>query len=88
MVEERWQVFRVKQAERRVGVAAGLRFDVFQRDGFRCRYCGHGVEHGALLEADHVIPESAGGPTTLDNLVTACQDCNRGKSAKPLDRTA
>ena len=47
-----------------------------------CVYCGRGPAQGMLLEADHVIPRAEGGPDTLANLVTACQDCNRGKSAK------
>lgn len=33
-------------------------------------------------ELDHVIPESAGGPTVADNIVLACQPCNRRKGAK------
>jgi 5-methylcytosine-specific restriction endonuclease McrA len=36
------------------------------------------------LEVDHVIARSAGGPDTMENLVTACWDCNRGKSAKEV----
>jgi 5-methylcytosine-specific restriction endonuclease McrA len=59
-----------------------LRFAVFVRDGFRCRYCGIGACDGAVLHADHVIPASRGGPTNIDNLVTACLDCNLGKSDK------
>lgn len=34
------------------------------------------------LEWDHVVPESRGGPTTADNLVVACQPCNRRKGSK------
>jgi 5-methylcytosine-specific restriction endonuclease McrA len=26
-----------------------------------------------------VVPVSKGGPTTMDNLVTACRECNLGK---------
>lgn len=33
-------------------------------------------------EIDHVVPESAGGPTVADNLVLACRRCNRRKSAR------
>lgn len=83
-MEERWQSFRVSRLRQRGTVAVGLRFDVFMRDHFRCRYCGASAESGALLHADHVIPESKGGPTTMDNLVTACSDCNLGKSDKDL----
>lgn len=85
LMEERWQMLRLDRVHRSAAVAVGIRFDVFNRDGFRCRYCGRGPAQGVYLEADHVIPRSAGGPDTLDNLVTACWDCNRGKSDKPLD---
>lgn len=84
-LEDRWRLLRLSAAHRSVDLAVGLRFDVFSRDGFRCRYCGRGPDVGVTLEADHVVPRSVGGPDILDNLVTACWDCNRGKSAKPLD---
>lgn len=62
-------------------IPAQLRFRVLQRDGFRCRYCGRGAAQGAVLQLDHVVPVVAGGETSEDNLITACIDCNLGKSA-------
>ncbi len=61
-----------------------VRFEVLNRDGFRCRYCGRSQRDGAVLHVDHVVPFSKGGPTTEDNLITACSDCNLGKSDKPV----
>jgi 5-methylcytosine-specific restriction endonuclease McrA len=84
MMEERWLALFKEFSRRRAEVAVGLRFDVFKRDGFRCRYCGQSADDGVILHADHVIPQSKGGPTTLDNLVTACFACNLGKSDKDL----
>jgi len=84
MMEDRWDAFVKAYNQRRSAVAVGLRFDVFNRDGFRCRYCGACAADGAILHADHVVPRKDGGPTTLANLVTACFDCNSGKSAKAL----
>jgi hypothetical protein len=84
LIEERWKQHRSLAARRNAEIAVGLRFDVFTRDGFRCRYCGRGPAQGCYLEADHVVPRSAGGTDTLANLVTACWDCNHGKSAKTL----
>jgi hypothetical protein len=68
----------------RTPIPAGLRFAVLRRDGFRCVYCGHGEPDGAKLHLDHLVPVSRGGLTNLGNLVTACQDCNLGKSAMDL----
>lgn len=61
-----------------------LRFRVLQRDGFRCVYCGRSPRDGAMLHLDHVVPVAAGGETTEDNLITACDACNLGKSASSV----
>jgi hypothetical protein len=80
VMEERWNSVLADRARRKAEVASGLRFKVFLRDGFRCRYCGLCVDDGAVLHVDHVYPKSKGGEDTLENLVTACVDCNLGKS--------
>lgn len=72
-------------ARKRVGLSRRLRFEVFKRDGFLCRYCGRGVGPDVVLEVDHVIPVAEGGPNDPVNLVTACFDCNRGKSKVLLE---
>lgn len=64
-----------------------LRFEVFKRDGFACRYCG-AQPPDVTLVVDHIVPVAAGGQTTIDNLNTACETCNQGKAAKPLDAVA
>lgn len=56
-----------------------LREKVFARDKHTCRYCG---DKNGPFQADHVYPESKGGETTLNNLVTACEKCNNKKRAK------
>lgn len=61
-----------------------LRFEIFKRDGFRCIYCGT-TPVQSVLHIDHVIPVAHGGASVADNLVTACQDCNSGKSSISLD---
>lgn len=57
-----------------------LRITVLERDGYRCAYCGKRVPE-ARLQVDHFIPRKLGGEDRIDNLVTACQQCNNGKSA-------
>lgn len=44
----------------------------------KCNQCGQ--ELGRNWEADHIIPFSKGGTTTLDNGQALCRDCNRKKS--------
>lgn len=61
-----------------------IRFEVFKRDGFICRYCGK-TPPEITLEVDHLIPVSEGGRDDLNNLLTSCFSCNRGKGKIPLD---
>ena len=68
----------------RASISKKRRFDVFKRDGFRCSYCGAHPSEKVLLEIDHIKPIADGGEDEIDNLVTACFDCNRGKAAVPL----
>lgn len=63
------------------------RFEVFKRDEFTCVYCGRTVPQ-VTLEIDHLVPVAEGGGSEVENLVTSCWDCNRGKGARPLDRPA
>lgn len=61
------------------GISRTKRFAVFERDGFRCCYCGKSPP-AVKLELDHRHPRSKGGTDDYENLVTSCEDCNRGKS--------
>jgi hypothetical protein len=70
-------------ARTRKPISARRRFDVFKRDSFACQYCG-AHPPAALLECDHITPVAEGGGNEIDNLVTACVPCNRGKAAVPL----
>jgi len=58
-------------------IPAELRGRVIARDNARCRACG--CADRDHLQADHAIPESLGGETSLDNLVTLCGSCNNAK---------
>lgn len=60
-------------------IPPSVRFAVFRRDDFTCQYCGRSAPE-ARLEIDHRVPVSRGGTNDISNLVTACSDCNRGKS--------
>lgn len=70
-----------------MGVSKSLRFEVFARDSFTCQYCGRRPPE-VVLEVDHIHPQSKGGEDVIINLITACWDCNRGKSAKVISEVA
>lgn len=66
---------------------SSVRFAVFQRDHFRCVYCGNGSPD-AILHVDHVLAKAHGGIDGIENLVTACSECNFGKGTRAVERTA
>lgn len=68
---------------KRKSISKKARFEVFKRDSFKCQYCGD-TPPDAVLEIDHIEPVSKGGENDIDNLITACFDCNRGKSNRLL----
>jgi 5-methylcytosine-specific restriction endonuclease McrA len=53
-----------------------------KRDAFTCQYCGMTLTSGDLT-IEHVLPRSRGGPTSWENCVSACEECN----ARKADRT-
>jgi len=63
----------------RIPLSKKLRFDIFKRDAFTCQYCGN-TPPQVILEIDHIIPVSKKGTNQIDNLITSCFECNRGKS--------
>lgn len=68
-----------------MSISKKLRFEVFKRDGFTCQYCGK-TPPEVTLEIDHIQPKSKEGTDDIDNLITSCFDCNRGKSNIELER--
>lgn len=64
-------------------VSLRLRDRVVRRAGNRCEYCRLAQSRQeATFHIDHVVPRSAGGPTTRDNLALACVSCSLRKAAK------
>ena len=68
-------------------IRPSLRSRVLSRDNNRCRWCGF-ANATRQLEADHIVPESKGGETTLDNLQCLCSACNKIKGSIQLDPMA
>jgi len=57
------------------------RIKAYERDGYICRYCQKQLTRFTAT-LDHAKPIAEGGDNSLENLVTACLDCNarRNKS--------
>jgi 5-methylcytosine-specific restriction endonuclease McrA len=66
------------RGERRT-ISRKMRYEVLNRDNFRCRACGRDVSDGVKLEVDYIIPVDWGGKTEVSNLQTLCYDCKVGK---------
>ena len=89
--ENEHKIFLTKEEEKNIlsknideknFVKAGVRWQVFERDNFKCVACGISAMDGAILHIDHIIPRSKGGKDAMDNYQTLCHKCNIGKSNK------
>lgn len=72
-VGERWPVVRAGQREPINRLTRRL---IYLRDGHRCCFC----DRRGPLELDHIVPWSAGGPDTSENLRSLCGGCNSERS--------
>jgi hypothetical protein len=56
---------------------------VLNQAGGLCAYCCSAEALlGVTFEIDHIVPLSAGGGTTADNLCLSCPTCNRQKGVR------
>ncbi len=58
------------------------RKNILLRDRYTCQFCSKQFSSSELT-LDHVLPRSRGGPTSWENLVACCYECNNRKG----DRT-
>ena len=70
---------KMSSKTKRKGISKKLRFEIFKRDHFKCQYCGE-MAPDVVLNVDHIVPIAEGGDNDILNLITACFDCNSGKS--------
>jgi len=59
------------------------RIKIYERDKYKCHYCSKQLTRFTAT-LDHVKPVAEGGDNSLDNLVTACLDCNSRKNKRPV----
>jgi hypothetical protein len=57
------------------------RRNIFARDTNHCQYCGKRFPTSEL-SLDHIIPRTAGGKATWENMVCACTRCNARKGGR------
>lgn len=64
-----------------------LRFQVLQRDRFRCTACGNSParDPDCALQVDHILPRAKGGCSTPENLRSLCAACNLGRGDRSED---
>jgi 5-methylcytosine-specific restriction endonuclease McrA len=63
------------------------RRNLFARDRNQCQYCGRHFPTSEL-SIDHVLPRSAGGKDTWENLVCSCIKCNARKGGRTPDQAS
>jgi len=87
-LEEETETTIINRKRIRLGLSSEIRKRIYQRDNYTCHYCGW--QNGILgrpdkpLTLDHITPQSFGGSSKDDNLVTCCFDCNVSKNDKFL----
>ena len=60
-----------------------LYFFVAERAHHRCEYCRAPESiFNVVFEVEHIIPVTAGGTSTEDNLALACRSCNSFKGSR------
>jgi 5-methylcytosine-specific restriction endonuclease McrA len=68
----------VRKSQRQID--SKVQWDCFRRDKYKCVYCNR---DDVPLTIDHIMTWENGGPTTVENLVTACKKCNKTRGNTP-----
>ncbi len=81
---------KARATKRGVAYEPISRTAVFNRDGWRCRYCHRptprdllGTYDDRAPELDHRVPMAMGGGHVMANVQLACRRCNRLKGQAP-----
>jgi len=57
-------------------ISPKIRLEVFKKSDFKCRYCWRTPSDWIKLQVDHIIPVAKWWWNELENLCTACRECN------------
>ena len=64
---------------RRAGLAGAWTAEAGERARYKCEYCDKdmlaSVDNYLSWRLDHIVPESAGGDHTLENVALSCREC-------------
>ena len=71
---------------KRKAMSKKLRFEILKRDWFKCRYCWKTPIDWVKLQVDHIIPVYEWWENEIENLCTACFDCNIWKGKTMLSK--
>ena len=72
-----WEAPDAERRDRGAIIPAGVRRSVYERDDYRCVFCG---EQGDIT-IDHITARANGGTDDVENLQTLCRPCNSRKGA-------
>lgn len=64
------------------GFSEAQRIAIYRKNDGVCQKCGTKVPYGSAYHADHIIPYSRGGKTTVENGQLLCSKCNQSEGAK------
>ena len=59
------------------------RLKIFERDAYKCKYCGKQLTRFAAT-LDHLEPISKKGDHSFENLITSCLHCNSRRGNRPI----
>ena len=68
--------------------AIKLRYEILERDGYRCLSCGATPGDGRRLQVHHTKPVADRGDNAPGNLETLCDDCHAGRHATMATRVS
>jgi len=71
-----------KQLTKKESTSIDTRQIIAIRDNFICQYCHKEIKNSTDLHIDHIIPKIKGGKDKYNNLVLACENCNKTKGTQ------